>query len=354
MPAFNERVLSTTQDELLPAVQDTILRSNLLTSRLILGQSRVWTGETLRRPVKVSKSQTGGAFSGLALFDTSAVNNTVRMSWNPTGFYQNITIPGIEKAVNATTARVIDMVSVALDSASQDMMDSIGDIVYGTADGTGDEFTGLRHIILDSGTIGGQSRSTFSTLNATVTDSSGTVTLAKISTLISDVSLGGNTSQRPTYMVCDETVFDLIETLFLPNIRNQYGIMPASGPMLKESVNGGEGQNGFSALMYRGIPIVADEKATSQTLFAVNDQTDNLSFYTLKSPDLKSISLTSETIQGGPYDQGEESAQPGAMQWTGFKVPTNQFGEVGQIILLGNMVSFNPVRQGRLTGITSA
>lgn len=84
MPAFNERVLSTTQDQLLPAVSDTVLSSNLLTMRLVLGKAKSWVGETLRRPVKVSKSTTGGAFSGLATFDTSAVNNTVRMSYNPT------------------------------------------------------------------------------------------------------------------------------------------------------------------------------------------------------------------------------------------------------------------------------
>lgn len=351
IPAFNERVLSTTQDEILPAVNDTILQSNLLAMRLIWGRPKTWVGETLRRPVKISKSTTGGAFSGLATFDTTAVNNTVRMSWNPTGYYQSVTIPGIEKAVNATTARVIDMVAVAMESASHDMADSIGDIFYGTSDGTGDEFTGLRSIILDSGSIGGQSRTTYPSLASTVTASGGTMTLNKISTLISNVSLGGNTKQRPSYLVGNETIFDLFESLLTPTVRHNYGVMPARGPMLKEGAMGNTAEQGFSAIVYKGIPMVADEKATSQTLYAINE--NHLEFFVLKSPDLKSINMSSKVVKGGPYDDGEEvGSKSAAMQWTGFKVPTNQFGEVGQLILLGNLVSFNPARHGRLTGIT--
>lgn len=353
MPAFNERVLSTTQDELLPAAIDTVLGSNFFALRLILGKAKPWVGHRIFKAIKYKKSSTGGAFSGLDTFDTSAVLQTVRMQWDPTGYYQNVTIPGIEKAVNATTAQVTNMVAMAVDSATQDMADGIGDILYGSNDGTGKEFTGLRHIILDSGTIGNLSRTTYSTLNATVTASGGTVTLDKIATLVSNVSISGSSKNRPTYFVCDETVWDLIERLLTPTVRHTYGMMTMKGPMKLGDGNGAgyaAGQ-GFVAVTYRGIPIVADEKATTQTLFAVNE--NYLDFYGLKHPDLKPIDLGSSTIDGGPYEAGEVPSKAHGMQWTGFKVPTNQLGEVGQIILLGNLVSFNPKRMGRLTGITS-
>lgn len=353
MPAFNERVLALTQDKLLPAAMDTVLGSNFLALRLILGKAKPWTGHKIYKAIKYKVSPTGGPFSGLDTFDTNAIVNKVRMSWDPTGYYQNVTIPGIEKAVNATSAQVTPMVANAIDDATQDMADGLGDVLYGSADGTGKQFTGLLHIILDSGTIGGLARSTYSTLDATVTASGGTIALTDISTLISNVSLSGSTKNRPTYFVCNETVWDLIEQLYTPTIRHTYGMMTMKGPMKlgQEGTAGFSGGNGFVAVTYRGIPIVADEKATSQTLFAINE--NYLDFYGLKHPDLKPINLGSKTIEGGPYEAGEVPSKAMGLQWTGFKIPTNQLGEVGQVILLGNLVSFNPGRQGRLTGITS-
>lgn len=353
MPAFNERVLSTTQDKLLPAAMDTVLGSNFLALRLILGKAKPWVGHKIFKSVKYKKSPTGGSFSGLDTFDTSAVVNKARMGWDPTGYYQNVTIPGIEKAVNATNAQVINMVANAIDDATQDMADGLGDVLYGSADGTGKAFTGLLHIILDSGTIGGLARSTYPTLNATVTASGGTISLAKMATLTSNVSLSGSAKNRPTYFVCDETVWDLFEQLLHPSVRHTYGMMTMKGPMKLGDGNGSgyAGGQGFVAVTWRGIPVVADEKATAQTMFAINE--NYLDFYGLKHPDLKPIDLGSKTIEGGPYEAGEVPSKAMGLQWTGFKVPTNQLGEVGQVILLGNLMSFNPGRLGRLTGITS-
>jgi hypothetical protein len=38
--------------------------------------------------------------------------------------------------------------------------------------------------------------------------------------------------------------------------------------------------------------------------------------------------------------------------WSGFKTPTNQFGSIADVIVLGNLTSWQPRRSGRLTGIT--
>lgn len=353
MPAFNERVLSTTQDELLPSAVDTVLGGNFIALRILGGKAKKWVGETLRRAVKYRVSPTGGSFSGLGNFVTNAEITKVRLAWNPTGYYQNITIPGIEKAVNAGTARVIDMVANAIEEATMDMLDGIGTIFYGTADGTGDDFTGLRNIVLDTGSVGGLARATYTTLQATVTASGGTMTLNNLSTLYSDISVGSSEANSPSVFVSNETVFNLYEALVRPTLRLNYGVMTMRGPMRNpEAGEGWTGGVGFRALTFKGKPWVADEKATAQTVFALNE--NYLDFYGLSHPDLKGISLTANTVEGGPYAKGEAASPNHGFQWTGFKVPVHQLAEIGQIILLGNLVSWNPKRHGRLTGVTAS
>tara|TARA_Y100000310_G_scaffold343775_1_gene452958 strand:+ start:290 stop:1360 length:1071 start_codon:yes stop_codon:yes gene_type:complete len=352
---FTERVQSLTQDKLLPKAVDQILDSNVLALRL-LSNAMKWSGEQMRKPVKYQKSTTGGSFSGLDTFDTSTSETRKRPTYDIRGAYQSIAIPGIEKAVNATDSRVMDLVKTEIESGYEDMADNIGTMFY--SDGTGNsnkDFIGLGAIVddgTDVDTLAGITRSSDTWWKATRTASGGTYTLAKLATLVSTVSAGSSNRQRPTLGVCDETVWDLHESLLNPTVRANY---EAYGyPMVTKSSRGAirpgkglRGVSGFSAVTYRGIPIVADEKATSQTLFMLNE--NYLEWYGCKSPDLTPINLGSGNIDGVYSNAPSKNHGFG---WTGFKVPTNQFGEVGQIILLGNLITWQPRRHGKLTGIT--
>ena len=102
------------------------------------------------------------------------------------------------------------------------------------------------------------------------------------------------------------------------------------------------------AISFRGIPHIADEKSTSQTLWAVNE--NYLEWYGLKDRDLKSISL-GKTIEGV---YSEVPSEDTGFQWSGWLTPTNQYSQIAHIYLLGNLVTFQPRRHGRLTGITGA
>jgi len=332
---FTTRVSSLTQDKLLPKVVDNILGGNILALRLI-GNAKKWSGVKMKKPVKYQKSETGGSFAGLDPFDTSTSET--------------------RKAVNATDSRVMDLVKVEIESAQEDMLDNIGDMIYG--DGTGNankDFLGLGAIVDDStdvDTLGGITRSTDTWWKAIRTASGGTVSLTKMATLTSDVSGGSSLRQRPTMFVCDETVWDLYESLLSATVRANY---EAYGyPVVTRNSKGAmrqsqalKGTAGFAALTFRGIPVVADEKAPVETLYALNE--NYIDWYGCKSPDLTSISLGAGQIDGIYADVPSKNHGFG---WTGFKVPTNQFGEVGQIILLGNLLTWQPRRHGKLTGIT--
>ena len=353
---FTERVQSITQDKLLPGVVDIVLNSNILALRLMAGSPKMWSGETLKKPIKFEKSTTGGSFSGLDTFSTSTTDNRERLSFDPRGYYQSVVIPGIEKAVNQTDAQVLALVKTELESAQQDMVDSIGTLFY--SDGTGNsskDFLGLGAIVDDGtsvSTYGGLSRTTYTGLQATVTASGGTMTLAKLATLMSNASAAGSSRERPTLIVSSQTIWDLYESLLTPTVRSNYQMngFPRVGMRYQGMVDarqGAAGQQGFVAVTYRGVPWVADEKATSQIVFMLNE--NYLDWYTLKDSDLQSISLGSSTVEG-VYAEVPSKLQP--FMWTGFKTPVNQYGEVGQIIALGNLISWNPRRHAKLTGVT--
>ena len=351
---FGNRVTTITQNTILPKVIDTVLGDNWITFRIV-SNAKKWSGHTLDRPLKVTKSTLGGSFSGLDTHSTATVDTRVLMSYDPRGYEMPIAIPGMEKAVNRTEAEVINLVRVETESAQEDALDDIGTMLY--ADGTGNsskDFLGWDALVDDSTsvvTLGGLSRTTYATLKGTRTASGGTLTLTKLATLISAVSAGSAARQRPTCFVSNETVWDLYESLLTPTQQATYEAtgLPMMTRTSKAPIRSAElkGAAGYVALTFRGIPFIADEKSTAQTLWAVNE--NYIDWYGLNDPDLQKISLGTADIDG-VYSE-IPSANTG-FQWTGFMRPINQYGEVAHIYLLGNQVTFNPKRHGRLTGIT--
>jgi hypothetical protein len=352
---FTTRVTSLTQDRILPKVVDTVLGDNLITFR-ILSNGKKWDGHQMSRPVKYQKSNLGGSFSGLDTHSTSTAQTRVMSTFDVRGYEQPVAIPGMEKAVNRTPAQVMSLVRVEVESAQQDMMDDIGGLAYGLGTGNSNkDFLGLGAAIDDGSevdTYGNLSRTTYTTLKATRTASGGTFTLTKLATLLSAVSAGSSSRMRPTLLVSNETVRDLYEELLTPMVRANYESfgMPTVTRTSRGVVRGAElgVATGFTAYTFRGIPWVADEKSTSQTLWAMNETF--IDWYGLNDPDLQAISLGTGEIDG-PY--AEAPSKNVGFQWTGFMRPINQYGEVAHIYLLGNMVCWNPIRQGRLTGITT-
>lgn len=337
--AFGNRLTTITQDEILPQLVDTVLNSNIFATRQ-LGKAKKWNGETMKFPIKVSKNSTGSSFSGFDTLSTNSTNNRVLLSYTPKFYSIAVALPLDELSANNTEAKVLDLAATEIASAAQDMSDDIGTLFY--SDGTGNsskDFLGLGAIV-DDGTsvanIGGQSRSTYSTLQSTVTASGGTLTLAKMATLYSNVASGGIV---PTLGLCPEAVFNLYEQLLQPQERIVKDVS-----LVKRGLIGG---TGFTGLFYRGVPILADEKATAQTLFFINE--DFIDFYGLTMYGAEPVKYKSVDIKGNDYS----SVMGLGFSWSGFIKPANQAALIGHIYLGGELVTTNPKRHGKLTGITS-
>lgn len=183
-------------------------------------------------------------------------------------------------------------------------------------------------------TIGGLSRSTYSTLQSTVTASGGTLTLARMQTLYNAVSSG---SQKPTLGLVTEAVFSFYEQLLNPQERIAKDVSTMK--------NGLVGGTGFTGLYFKGFPVLADEKCTSQAMIFLNE--DYVDFYALP------VAMT-EPVKYKPQIDGNDYGTPMGLgfSWSGWVKPTNAAAVVGHIYLGGELVTTNPKRHGKLTGIT--
>lgn len=351
---FSARVTSITQDTILPKVFDNILSDNFATFRFI-SNGKKWSGESLKRPVKLVKSTLGGSFSGLDTHSTATVESRKSMIYYLKAYEMPVAVPGLEKLVNATDAQVIDLVKTEMESAAQDALDDIGDIFYG--DGTGNagkDFEGLDNLADDgtsATTVGTLSRTTYPSLAGVRTASGGLMNLTKLGALHVGVSGGSASKQKPTIIISDETVWNLYESLLTPTVQANYNVngYPVVTRRSRGAIAGGQlnGAQGFSSVIYRGVPWVADEKSTSQTVWMLNE--NYLDWYGIKDPDFVQVSL-------GETHEGTYSEAPSdftGLQFSGMMRPVNQYGDVGHIYLFGNLATFQPRRHGRLTGVTT-
>ncbi len=357
---FGDRVTTLTQEVLLPKVVDNVLNSNVLAFRLA-GNAKPAKGADIRKSIKYQNSGTATSFAGLDTFTATQLNTKVKMIYDMRAIRQPIAISGMESVANNSSpeSKKTDLVIEALEETEQELIDFFGGVLYSTGTGNSNKDPlGIGAIVddgTDVGTLGSLSRTTYPVLNATRTASGGTLTLAKLATLYSAISSGAGMS-APTLIVSNETVWDYYEQLLTPQVRETYSMMGTpvigkSGGLVKsESL---QGTQGFTALSYKGIPWVRDEKATAQNVFMLNE--NYLNWYGWdaskdNATDYKGLSLGATQIEG-LYEEAP-MAQYAGFNWSGWKTPTNQFGAVADVIILGNLTSFQPRRQGRLTGVT--
>jgi len=349
---FDSYVQSLTQDKIVPSVVDGAFNGNVLTARLLKNGKR-WDGEALKRPMMYQKNSAQGSYSGFDTLSTNKINTRIISSFDPRQYYQSVVLSNLDLAVNATQSRVLDLLKVEMETAKMSMADSIGGLFYG--DGTGNsnkDFLGLGAAVDDGtnvATYGTQTRSSYSALQSSVTTGVGALTISAMATSYNAAKVG---TAKPTLIVTDESVWTYYESLVQPQIRANYDVggykQVTSMGMAENKSALGVGEVGFDALMYRGVPVVADEKCTSGFMYMLNE--DYLKWYGLKHPQHGEVEMKINNIQSGAY---ENKVPVYGCAWTGLKEPVNQDAEIGQFLLYGNLVCWSPRHQAVLKGITS-
>lgn len=334
MPALSKFVTTTTQTRLLPASVDNILNGNVLNMRLLRNSVNWRGGTSIDIAVNLSDITGVGSYFGFDQLSTAQENIRERAVFAPSQYYANVAISGIQTAVNKGEAGVLDIVTEELNFRTKRLSDEMGTDLYG--DGTANNskaVLGLVAAVDDSTnvtTYGGISRSTFTNWRSTLTAQSGSLSLADLAADFDAAQIGNDV---PTLMICPPAVFSIYEALLTPTVSHQFSMndFRMTGEGIAKVGGTLAANQGFRALTFRGIPVVADEKCTAQNLYTLNE--NHLKFYTIP--------------------RGDVGALKSGFGWTGFREGFNQDAVNGLLLWAGQLISDSPRTMARRTGISS-
>lgn len=337
------RILTTTQTKLWDTVQDAVLEQNITATRLIT-DGKKWDGRKQEVPIKVRKNTTSTNFVGMQTLANAPVDTRELMNFEANFKSIAVSLPFDELSLNATTERVINLMSVEIESATQDIADDIGDEFVGTnagAPGTG--FAGFAYSI-DDGTVsasyGGLLRATYPVLNSYVSAvGSGIISIDRIAVAFDTAESG---SDRPTLIPAAKPVATLFEKLLTPQDRQNKTITFSKDKR--------HGSTGYTTADFRGTPVVGDEKITTGEMVFLNE--NRYKWYGLKVSEAKELGLKSDIIVSNDYENSTIGSDLG-MSWGGWIRGANVAGMTSFIYVAGNPISANPKRNARLTGITT-
>lgn len=357
---FQQQIQDFTYQRILPTLVDNVNNSNIEWARAF-NKPETWEGTTIWSSITTANSNTGGSYSGMDEFSMDNTANSVKMVFHPSAYYQSVTVPGLNRAVNSKKgAQAISLILQKMDEAKNSMAMGLGSLLYGT--GVGKDIDGL-NLIVDNGantaSYGDLSRSAYPGVNADVTSVlNNIITLDYLSSESDNVSAAGNNESFPTIGLMQPNIWRYIEGILQVMLGARYetaqthGYNRVSGGVpIGTSVRPGDpmlgGAAGFNSITYRNRPLVADNQCTSQTFYWLNEYW--LKGSRLLQDDLRNIDsnikVTEGTLKSNPM--------PAVFQFRDFMKSINQNGELGVLLFAGNYYCRQPRRQGKLISIQS-
>ena len=325
----------------MPRVVDTVLRANTFATKM-LSKTKRFGAATMDFPIKYQVGTAIQSFLGGDTLPTSFTDTRVLMKYNPRFVAANVALFGTDLISNNTAAKVLDLTKIEMQSRAQDLADGIGSMLYGTGTANSNkDLLGLGALVDDGttvSTIGGLSRTTYTTLKGTVTSST-TLSLSTMRTMYNAIA---DATVAPTRSYTDYPTWALYEQLLQPQekIFKEVNIVPNY-----------KGYEGFSGLMYAGMEIVPDRKCTAGYMYFLNE--NYMDFYGLDASldafeGARKVDVAGKLFAGNSYNEVGNLG----FYWTGFIKTTTQFAFNSFILLAGNLCTDNPRRHGVLTGIT--
>lgn len=358
--ANTSRVSDLTYQKIYAKVVDQILNAPTYYSRVV-SAGKPFEGKTMDIVYDITSDTSGQFFTGLETLNSAATSTTVTGSYAHTAFTQPQVSIMLESFANSGAQQAIDLDEFKYEKAAAQALQALGSAIYG--DGTANQPLGLAQIVNDSGSVGGLARATYSALNATVTASGGTLTLAKMATLYDAISAASLTNEEPNIGLTTKTVWSLYEQLLTPNVRTSYNeagynALSLRGKFMSRNKAELDNAAGFNCLSYRGMPIIKDDFCTSGVLFFLNEEYFAWHGRT-EVPDLYKDTLTKVNLgtmkayEGtGPEALSLPSEYNGWFYQKPLTIP-DQAGRIARFYVIGQMVPRSFRRQGKLTGITS-
>jgi hypothetical protein len=356
---YTNRVDNFTERKLYAKVVDNILTGNTYAAR-VMGMAKEMTGKTYDYTVKITSAGGGEWFTGLETLSSAAADTTVTLSYAHNAFTQPVVSVMLESFANAGPQGTIDIDTFKFEEAIAEAGQKIGDAAYST--GSASQMLGLGALnddATDVATIGGQSRNTYTVLKSTRTSWSTALTLAKMATLEDTISAVGLGTEEPNLNLTTKTVWSLYEQLLSPQVRADYSSVGYNKIALRgnDIVKPVElaGALGFTALSYRGKPVLKDDRCTSGNWFMLNERYQEVRGRTVVPLKYRGKIEKVDMGEFSTYEGVGKAEMPSAKGW--FFMPNmmlpNQAGQIGRIFYIGQFCGSQFRRQGRGTTIST-
>lgn len=353
-----QRVTGFGNRQLASKVVDNTLHTPFFGARL-LANAKKFEGTSYDITMKITNSNRSEWFVGLETLNSSAANTTVTASYRHTALTTPVVSVMLESFANTGEYQEIDLDMYNIEEAEAELREEIGSAVFGT--GAGNEILGLEAIVDDGtnvSTIGGLSRSTVAAMNAQVVASGGTLSIAKLGDLYDRISSANNATEEPTINVTTKDIFSLYEQLLAPQVRADYQAVGYPRISIRGNVMMKlpelQGNAGFTALAFRGVPVIKDDFCTSGVWYALNER--YLFFVGRYQVPKKYAGQIKKVDLGKPSTIEGAAAMPSKFNGIFFQeeqMLPNQAGMIGRFYLIGQLVCSQYRRQGKLTDITS-
>lgn len=355
---YGQNVDGTTERNLYRKVVDNVMNAPSYASRL-MSQGKAMNGKTEDVTVDILRDNQFEWITGVETLNSAGANTTITLSYAQAAGTQPKVSIMLESFANTGSKGTIPLDAFKYEKAAAEVLQNMGTAIYGT--GTSNQPNGLGNIVLDSGTIGGQSRSTYSQLNATNTSWATTLTLAKMGTLDDTVS-STLTGEQVNLGLTTEAVFTLYEQLLQPQVRADYNSVGYNAVSIRgkgmQKRAELKGAAGFTALSYRGFPIIKDEFCTSGVMFFLNEGYFDWMGRTMVPDEYKNfltkVNLgTLRAAEGTGYAALDLPSEYNGWFYQKPLMLPNQAGTVGRFWVIGQTVARGFRRLGKGTGVTT-
>lgn len=265
-------------------------------------------GLKIVEPLLYATNSTAGSYSGYDVLDTDPQEGMTNAEFDWKQYSVSVSISGAEKRKNSGETAVLNLLEGKIMQAEMSLIETLNGDLF--TDGTGNsskDLTGLVLAVDSAGTYGNIVRTTETWWSAQETAVTGPLTIDVMRTKYNDCSNGYN-KDHPELIVTDQDEYEAYEAKLQPDMRFADNKL---------------GDAGFENLKFKGAQIVFDEQCNAGVMYFLN-----MKYLGLRVHKDARFSVTDE------------------------QRPVDQDAFVKQILFMGNLVSSNCRRQGKLTGLT--
>lgn len=315
-PFGTNEITSLSRRFIIPIIYDQVYHSNVFTYRLVArNKKKLQGGLWIEAPLLYGAFAAGGAYQGFDLLDVSPSDTIKNGAWDWKQYYVPVSVDGLTLIKADSPEAVVNFLSAYFENAQMQMVENLGVGMFSDAVTNTKAIDGIKGAV-DDGTVAatyaGLSRSANTWWKSQFDSSTTTLTLAAMQTMFGSCTDGG---RHPTIIVTTQANYNRYQALSVGG--QAFPVQPAGHD---EQL----AQNGFTNLLYNGVPILVDSHCPANHIFFLNE--DYMSLYVNSSRDL-------------------------VME--DFRKPVNQDAMTSLILWAGNLIIGNCQRQGKMTAVAA-